>query len=149
VGTRVRITFDARPTITGTVMALDADSIVVRGDDSYVSRASRREVRQLETSRGVRGHALAGAMVGFAAGAAVGVAVGSGEPTRQSGFFTDRASHEVIDGCVGALAGVLLGGTIGQLYRTERWATLDIRTLGRFDLVPSTHGAAIVIALRF
>ena len=136
-GARVRVTL--RPPqhdqpIVGTLARLGRDSIVVRSVDAGSLAYPTSRVRWLEVSRGRRGHALLGGVMGGIGGAAIGIGL---------------AAAACGDGCVGAttlglvpvgttLVGAALGALTGSLIHSERWERAPVPTV---SLRSIRHGA--------
>ena len=107
-----------------------ADSLVIRRDpgpwatgaDAAPTTVSypRSSITLLETSQGLKGHAVRGAAFGFLLGGAAGFLVGSA--VAGSGSYSDSE----IEGAIAAWAGTavvcaILGGFLGASQKTDRW----------------------------
>ena len=112
-GMRVRATPHVDTTITGKVVRLTTDTLVLsRSADARIISIPARGA--LAMSRGSYGHWREGALIGTLLGAVVGTVIadtGFGGLSKLSGAI------------IGAGAGVLLGGAIGASLQTEVWST--------------------------
>lgn len=140
-GARVRVTrpcSSSRPGIgelpcrlTGRVVEIGADSLVVVAAGHLVGRYSLETIRQLQISVGPRTHGRSGAIVGTVAG---GIAAYHTFLTGGSTAICDRSANQDAASsgaclgilALGALAGAGLGGLAGGFIRTEGWDDLPI-----------------------
>ena len=76
----------------------------------------------MERSAGHRGHFWIGASLGVLIGAVAGAVIVNAEAGDADSYSTDAAKFYGIVG--GAIGGLLVGGTIGALIKTERWEPL-------------------------
>ena len=143
LGARVRVSvargalpgLAERERVTGTLMRLPPDSLVVYDDALLASVAVHHNViRQLELSRGVHGHAGGGALIGLAVGLVGGVATGlllcsGGDCVDDDGNWT--ATVAGLLGLGGAAAGTGIGALTGALIRHEGWTRVPITPAGR------------------
>jgi len=140
-GARIRVTVDgAGPHVQVGVYQGVRDTILVLQAGSAPISIPLGRLRQVEVSRGRKGHWRAGAGVGFlvGVGAAVAFEAGSGStaPCDQEQNQDAMSSGE----CLGiAAAGVALstglGALVGGLVRTERWQEVPVEGL-RLTMVP-------------
>jgi hypothetical protein len=136
LGERIRVTAPEPMvmTFTGWYSGLEADSILLvrlSRDEGHVP-VHLRQIGMLESSVGSRRHVMAGATVGCLVGLLIGAAVAG----------SDRDPEVQIDGlgtfqlrglrttyiAIGGASGLVLGGAIGYLIRTDRWGFV-----ARFD----------------
>ena len=121
--------------VTGELLDLTADSLVVRGPAGE-SRLARRDLVRAEVQDGTRGHKLAGftmgTMIGAGGGALLGYASGDDAcpAAKQSQFFgclyrftaRDKAAvGAIVLGAVGGVTGLIAGAQT----MTEHWIPLD------------------------
>jgi hypothetical protein len=125
---RVRITMASREQLTGTVVALRADTVVVRLSSTGSNRElARSEIAHIERSAGTRGYRLRGAALGFLVGAAAGAGIGAAtakEPPPCTGSLCFNGLEESMNTLGGGLVGALVGTTAGVLIggrRREQW----------------------------
>jgi hypothetical protein len=150
-GSRVRVTPSAdstETTLTGRLEDVVGDTLVVRANDEPAPRTiTINRVRLLEVSRGVRGHAGRGALIGFAAGAAAGVA--AGVVSCEHGCSDDGNDQTVlVAGAYGLLAGFAglgIGAVIGNHARGERWQRVPLSEVG-VGVQPSGGGRPMFAA---
>ena len=123
-GDRVRIvtTGPETKTLTARMLAPTGDStgdlsFQVDGRDKTIAA---RDVARISISRGGYGHPKEGAIVGFLVGGVTGIAVvGSGSSSDWGGL--ERAAGFAL----GSLIGLVTGGTVGALIRTEVWSDVS------------------------
>ena len=130
LGARVRVTLLAReaPPVTGLVLAIPADSLVVTAEpDSTRAAIARLDIRKLEVSRGMHSNAGRFATIGgILTGVTFGLIV-----------VNDLQSSEVTGGGVavlglgGAAIGWLLGAGVGALIgsgsKHEQWDDVRVK----------------------
>jgi hypothetical protein len=122
-GQRVRLVAPptvARP-LSGQLWYADDDSLVILSSERTVS-VHWADLTRLERSRGVRSYTLLGALTGFGLGLAVPLIVFSASETDCS----FGACHLIAGGA--AVAGLLLGTTVGSHIHSERWTKVSLRT---------------------
>jgi hypothetical protein len=124
-GQRVRIT---APSLglkkeVATVSEVRGDTIVLSSPSGSQTIAIEN-ITGLDVSTGARTEIVRFGLIGFAAGATVGAIVGvaAHEP---SDLFTPAATGAVVGAVYGAV-GLLAGGLIGSLQRTDRWRAVRI-----------------------
>jgi len=108
--------------LVGTLVALDADSLVIRGSVD-ARRLSLASVEHVDLSRGRKSHARLGAGIGLLVGAGAGALASCDNENNQS----DLVPIQCI--AMGAAAGALLGAVTGALVRTERWEQIPLDRL--------------------
>jgi hypothetical protein len=138
-GVRVRLTAAAGGgkvlgSVRGTLAAMDSSQITVDTREPGTGYSSVQipleRVSKLEVSRGRHGHALAGAVFGFAGGAAAGailddsgpIGVECPVPPNPCGGSNPKLGWALAGGLVGFPVGALLG----HFVRTERWSPVDL-----------------------
>ncbi len=127
VGSRVRIWHHCAPTcrgITGTVVRLTSDSILLNGDNQFsLTAIARGSVSTFEVANGRKSHALVGAGAGFLIGSMVGLLIGTAvDPPDQSAFLDFGGGPAGF--VVGALLGAAFGAAIGAGVGPERWVAV-------------------------
>jgi len=129
-GARVRVTLIAReaPHVTGSVLAIPADSLVIAAEpDSAREAIARLDIKKLEISRGIHSNAGKGAMIGALV---VGVAFGLYAMSRVSADEVGTGGVVVVGlagGVVGGLAGGGVGALIGSGSRHESWHEIRVK----------------------
>jgi hypothetical protein len=130
-GTRVRVTAPhvSSKRAVGWVDHWTADSLLIRRDPGpWATGAAaapttvsypRFSITLLETSQGLKGHAVRGAAFGFLVGSVAGFLVGSA-------VAGSGSSDSEFEGAIAAWAGTavlcaVLGGFLGASQKTERW----------------------------
>ena len=128
-GARVRVTLLAReaPQVTGSVLAIPTDSLVIAAEpDSLARSIARIDIRKLEVSRGVHSNAGKGATIGaLIVGIALGCSVWSS--TSIDGSSKESVAAGVAGGAVGAIVGAGLGALIGSASHRERWDDVRVK----------------------
>lgn len=140
IGTRVRITGETvssavAPSITGSVLALRADSLWLKPENRTdplalpLGSIRRLEVSMGRTSQGGRG-ARTGALVGGIALATTSyIDARACEPDPLAGFFgacTPEGTAIVVGLGIGAAIGAGIGYLIGSRFSTERWRVVPV-----------------------
>jgi hypothetical protein len=155
VGSKVRLLAPAaiQGTIEGTVMATDAESLLIGVDGRGPARVSRNAITRFEMAFGRRRHTRTGLIIGTAAGALlVGLAAAIpkdefcplGEPSTQS-CLDDRSALLAF----GLPALALEGAAIGALIKSDRWLPVPLENV-RLSLAPTRgHGVELSLAFRF
>ena len=123
--------------LVGTVVAFQADSLMVQGDTKSW-RLSLASLTRLDISQGRRSHAGLGAGIGLLVGAGVGAVIGSGCDLTVVPVSSEAGCIAVGVALVGG-AGALLGAVIGSHTRTERWAEVPLDHL-RISFMPRRSG---------
>ena len=132
VDARVRVTMASRERVTGTVVAMGADTMLVRLSSTGQTRGlSRSQIARVERSEGTRRYRFRGAAIGFAGGAVAGAALGYATtsdrpPCTGSLCFNglEEGMNTLAGGAIGALVGSTLGAVIGGRSR-EQWRVAD------------------------
>jgi hypothetical protein len=111
----------------GRLLSLDRDSLVLTGSTRHWV-VPRHLLTQVDSLRGVRGHAL----VGLATGAAVGFVVGAMMFTPHTTACTGSGNYA--KDCRLYRAGIVVGGAglgalVGALIRSEQWAPVALDSL--------------------
>jgi hypothetical protein len=143
---RVRVTMASRERVTGTVVALRADSMVLTVPSTGSKRGlARSEIASIERSTGTKRYRLRGAAIGFVVGAGVGAAVGS---SKKSDSSFDEDLNGIAGAFVGALAGTTLGVVVGARKR-EQWRRVADDRGVRVGISPAPGGrVALSLAVR-
>lgn len=110
------------PRFVGTATALRMDTLIVSGSDT-VRAFPLSTIVSLDVSRGRRGHAFVGALVGAGIGVLAGAAA-AGEDDGQGSTGTG-----VILVPLGAAIYGGLGALIGSLIRRERWEPIPVESV--------------------
>lgn len=149
-GDLVRVTAPSRVSTSDlyTVLALEADTLVVRGElgthaaDTLALPLS--VVKKLELRHGKKSRAGVGALIGLAVGAAVGIAVAGGCAERDEYC----GMRYMIYTPVGAASGALLGAFIGSQFRVDRWVEVPPDGLGVGPSWFDADGVQVLVRLR-
>jgi hypothetical protein len=118
VESRLRVTMVGQPDapLIGTaVQSSDSTLYLRRSGSSDTIAIQRSRIQRVEISSGSRGHLLVGMLVGGAAGAASLAAA-----DRCTNCFGGQQEAAI----VGGVGGLLIGGIVGELIRTERWKSI-------------------------
>ena len=156
VDARVRVTMASREQVTGTVVGLRADTVVLRVSQTGRTRELlRAEVARIERSAGTRRYRLRGAAIGFVAGAGVGGALGyatTKEPPPCTGSFCFNGLEQSMNGLAGAAVGALVGTTAGVMIggrHREQWRQLAGNDAVRVSVGPAPgERVAVSMTLR-
>ena len=117
-GTRVRIWTGSRQ-YTGVLAALSDDSLWLRSEEP--AALARSEVQRVDVSVGKKGHTLAGLGIGFGVGM-LGAAVAASSVNEEPSFGPSGTAMGV---GLGTWAGItVIGGVVGTLLKSDRWAQL-------------------------
>jgi hypothetical protein len=126
IGSRLRISVADQPELVGTVLGR-RDSILYLGRASNANGVAdtigidQAAIRRVEVSHGTRGHVLTGMLIGGAAGTGLGAAVAC----------NNCFGGPVAGAILGGGSGLLIGGVIGALTRSERWVSIAPNDVGR------------------
>ena len=153
-GARVRVvdTGTHASLLKGTFVRVAADSVFVTASDSTAFMMLGGP-HQLQVSGGRHGHPFKGMGIGFVAGAGLGAIIGSAtysDSDCADAFFCNKKINTGVDAIGGALLGLLVGGIVGASVKTEKWRSIDHRTV-RVAVVPSrsrTLQLAVAITTR-
>ena len=122
-GDRVRIVTSRpeRKTLTGRMLApRDSAGLLSVEVDGRAKAFSAADVARLSISRGGYGHPKEGVLLGFLVGGVTGiVVVGGGSSSEWGGV--ERAAGFVL----GSFIGLVAGGTVGAMIRTEAWSDVS------------------------
>ena|SRR5579862_6613247 len=147
VGNRLRITLVSQPDapLVGIALGSRDGTLYLRrpshSDGSSDTIAIQQsQIQRLEVSHGTHGHFLVGMLVGGAAGAGLGAAAASGT---HSGFYGGSGDWTPVGAVVGGIGGLLIGGVVGELVRTERWTTISPTVAWRSTPGRSTRTLAL------
>jgi hypothetical protein len=147
-GSRIRITdlgADRSSRRSGRVLTAGADTVVLSLDTGGEAVPfPLAGISQVEVSRGERRHVGAGIGLGLLIGAGAGallVASDCEDSYGACGPFT------LIGGAIGGGAGMVVGGVIGALRRTERWEVVP-PSRWHVSARPSRGGSTFVLSLR-
>ncbi|HUF30994.1 MAG TPA: hypothetical protein VMM77_10110 [Gemmatimonadaceae bacterium] len=126
-GARVRVTAprDDLNKYVGTIMELRGDSVVVAGRQGS-RRIAFGDVTALEVSTGTQTRIVRSGLIGFGAGAVVGAIMGLAAYDGPDLFFDSPASFAAFSGLVFGSVGMVAGGVVGALQRTDRWERRDL-----------------------
>lgn len=119
-GDRVRIVTSGprRKTLTGRMLApRDGAGSLSIEVDGRAKAFSAAEVARISISRGGYGHPKEGGLLGFLVGGVTGVAIVGGGSSNEWGGVERAAGF-----ALGSLIGLVAGGTVGAMIRTELWS---------------------------
>ena len=123
-GMRVRATPQGAPPITGNVVRVTRDTIVLQlGPSSAPRPLAIGDIGRLAVSRGSNNHTLEGMLIGVLIGGVVGTVVSS---SSDSGDWVPDLGR-VVGTLAGVAAGGVLGAAIGAGTRTEVWSEVPRR----------------------
>lgn len=144
----------APPDVRGVVIRRDSAVIVLQqfGDggnvEVFLSDIATAEVLRGTRRRGwgaVRQAAFIGAGVGAVAG---GMASGDDGSNNKGEFHLDPGFAAIGGALLGSVGGVVVGGVLGLITRTDNWVPAELGGLAlHAELVP--RGAGIILALRW
>ncbi|HET9251650.1 MAG TPA: hypothetical protein VFP58_05985 [Candidatus Eisenbacteria bacterium] len=125
-GTRVRVTArsGSGDRLVGWIHEWKSDSLVIARDPSRAHvPLPRLSVTRIETSGGVRGHAVRGAFLGFFVGAFAGTFVAASVSDFDPYGVNDDGDAEafLLSWAATAVACTIVGGILGGSQKTERW----------------------------
>jgi hypothetical protein len=149
-GSRIRFLTpaDARP-VQGTVLEVDAGTLLVSTDDREALRVSRQAITRLEVAVGRRRNARKGLFIGAAVGALVaGMVAFTPSDSLCPPFQGDtRMCLEGMDMLmkVAIPVAALEGAAIGALIKSDRWSPVDGDGV-RIGLAP-TRGRGVAVAV--
>ncbi len=127
VGSRVRIWHHCAPAcqrITGTVVRLTSDSILLNANNQFSPTAiARGSVSTFQVANGRESRELFGAGVGLLIGATVGWVIGTAVDPPDRTVLLDLGGGPAGFG-VGALLGTVFGAAIGAEVGPERWVAV-------------------------
>lgn len=123
---RIRVRSEQGDWLTGRLVSLDTDSVVLSTDDGEVSMP-RSEISRLDLSAGRKRATVAGLGYGTLFGALFGFAVGLPEAIDggTGGIFDPGAEALPYTTLGGAALGALLGTVIGTLSHSDRWVPVE------------------------
>lgn len=126
-GARVRVTSprDDLNKHVGTVLEVRGDSVVIAGQRGSRSIALGN-VTALDVSTGTRTQIVRSGLIGFGAGAVLGAIVGAASYEEPDFFFGSPAELAAASGVVFGSIGLIAGGVVGALQRTDRWERRDL-----------------------
>jgi hypothetical protein len=141
-GQRVRISLADDGRVTGTLVGLPSDSLVLETADGTRAYA-RSAITQLELSRDSRSHWKKGAVIGGVTGAvATFLVLNSGSPASTNICDSEHNQDAIgtgpclaLAGLAGGLGGALLGAGVGSLLHSEAWAPASLEGV-RLTLLP-------------
>lgn len=130
---RVRVTAPPIRHAMGRIDHWTPDSLVIQRDPPNLASVSpmasfhRSTITHLEASRGFKGHAVTGAVLGFLVGTVAGFFVAESVVGEGADPFGTEFDEEAL---VGVWAGTIvattvLGGFVGGSAKFERWKEID------------------------
>ena len=126
---RVRVTTTSSPdmALVGSLEAWDGRALELRYPDTMGQTIPLPEVVRIEVSRGMRGNATTGVLVGGGLGVALGIAssIVIGTSSGDSWIAPSFGSYVGITAVFG-LTGAGLGAIIGALIKTEEWEDVPL-----------------------
>lgn len=124
-GSRVRISADSGPMLTGSVLRADADTLTITASGDSPRRFATSRLTSLEVSRGRNrtGWSLSGALIGGLVGGVLGGASGGHDDPTGLGAGAGFAA--------GGILGLLSGAIVGALVAPERWRAVPLLTVTR------------------
>ena len=142
-GTTVRATVSAGQRVVGTVVKLDADSLVL-AQTTTTLRIATSSVTKLEVgyARARTTPTLIGAGLGALVGGAVGAAVGGSTKPSATGDYVGSETDAATGLFFGAAGGAVLGGIAGFNWPRWRWREASLRRVG---VLPHGRGVGITI----
>jgi hypothetical protein len=156
---RVQTTSPGGRPIVGTVISMDAETLVVTDETlgttrriptGGIARLEKLTARRFGFGRGV-GYGL---LIGVGAGAAWGAATYS--PCRSTGFNfscimtpTSRSQSAVWNAAGLGVAGVIVGGIVGLAASKDTWVDITMSPRARVVIVPASNGLALSVRVGF
>jgi len=153
-GARVRVTHPGEGARLATMVALTADSLVVRwAGGSDTGRMALEQVTRLDVSRGMqRRNPAPRSGVGFLVGASIGLVAGasSGSDCPSTGMICMSAGDAavLVGGALGVVGAVI--GAASGIGRSEKWERVKVEA-PRLTLVapPRGQGRGVGLAVAF
>ena len=163
-GARVRISRTGAPTLTGTVLARTADSIVVGRTDDVRETVAMKDVTGLAISRGRTRNVVVATTMGLVAGAVGGWQLkkhGDRVTTTEAIFKSTDPSNLYLQGApaadttvgnrmwipFGMLVGSSAGTLVGYMWK-ERWRPAAIRRGdARVGFIPEAQSRRVALAI--
>lgn len=141
VGTRVRVAHASACCVSpqlGTLVSLNADSLVLRPDGSATPLAlPRGAVRSVEYRRRTGSHIVGGAVVGLLVGGVAGAVIARAAECDPS--CTDEAGLAAMGGgATGALGGAVVGAIFGAIMPRTVWRRAELPP--QLGFVPGRRG---------
>jgi hypothetical protein len=136
------------------VVTASADSVVLKIDSAGQTAAfSVARISQLEVSRGIKGHAgngvVLGLFVGIGTGALVGTLACGGSSSCYSGSDDMQGPVTVVAAGLGAVVGMVTGAVIGSNHKSESWEVVPSSNW-HLSAVPTGPGRfALALSARF
>lgn len=163
VGERVRIT---TPTERGKfrhlgeVTAVRDDTVMLRSAEFPAGRPiAVGRITKLEISRGRRSLTRRGMAFGFVLGAAAGAVYGAATHERGrclqrsllgcGDYQEPKGLGPAVDGFIGGVAGMAVGGILGHRVRRERWIERPLGTAARVGVTRLAGGTGVRARLAF
>jgi hypothetical protein len=133
-GSRVRVIVSAngRFYYKGTLISLDADSLILSPDgDTTAHSFTIASLKKLELHIGQGTNKAVGAFLGGIVGFAVGAGIGAAliKIDSDSNFTTDHA--RLLGAGIGTLPGTLIGAAIGSNISREKWESVNLDQIRR------------------
>jgi hypothetical protein len=124
-GSRIRITELGGVPRAGTVVAIGADTVVLKLDSNGDTVTfSLAKLSRLEVSRGRKGHAAAGAGLGFLIGAGTGAMLGLN--CENDGCLSGSDEPVAAAAGIGGIVAGVVGGVVGASQKTEKWEEVPL-----------------------
>lgn len=150
-GSRIRITeraADEGGALSGTVVTAGADSVVMSLDKG-AQRApfALAGLSRVEVSRGEKGHTAAGIGLGFLAGAGIGALIGVKDTQGEDSL--EVWMNVLAWSGIGAGVGMLVGGVIGAVYKTEKWEQVPVESIAMSAGTNRDGGVSLMLSMHF
>jgi hypothetical protein len=133
-GRRVRVTVVGQPqqSFVGTSLGFHDGALYLRPashrrDEPDTLVIPQSSIGHIDFSNGLHGHFLVGLLVGGAAGAGLGAAALGSTSCKAGNAFAYQlcgAGAAPVGAIFGGIAGLVTGGIVGALIRTERWTPI-------------------------
>ena len=132
----------------GYVQSVDDNTLLIRAEANDAELAiPRSSIAQVWMVEGKKGNFWPGFGVGLLAGGVIGAAIGS---TQEFCLIWSGCGESAtgIGVLIGAPAGALLGGVVGLLIRSDRWAEVPLDRV-RVGVLPQPDGLGIGASISF
>jgi hypothetical protein len=145
---RLRVTERDASRVVGTFGGLRGDTLLLMDRSHGAPYAiAFPAIETLERSRGIHGHGLAGAAIGFCAGAIVGGVIGAAlQPREGSGSDSHFAAGGAI--LIGT-AGAVVGALAGRGWRSEVWRPMPVQELHLLVGLSTPGAPEVILAKHF
>jgi hypothetical protein len=148
-GSRVRVSGAGLERLTGTIVSLAADTLVLRTSSGQTVATPLTAGTRVDVSTGLHRHPWKGAGYGMLGGAALGAAIGAVafhesqcDPTNTYCLNSGRQESAGEGAIILSTLGVFIGAAAGSIMRTEGWRRVSLAESHLGLATPTSHGRA-------